>query len=80
MDRLKIYIDALRVLARTRDPNRVALVERNIENYLKGENCTNARSLERLRVAIRNEEAERREGEDWRVAKNYVRSLLRRMI
>ena len=35
MDRLKTYIDALRVLARTNDPNRVVLIERNINNYLK---------------------------------------------
>jgi hypothetical protein len=37
------------------------------------------RALERLRVAIHNEEAERREGEDWGAARDYVRSQLRRM-
>jgi hypothetical protein len=36
------------------------------------------RGLERLRVAIHNEEAERREGEDWSVARDYVRSLWHR--
>jgi hypothetical protein len=79
MDRLKTYIDALRVLAKTHDPNRVVLIERNIDNYLKTESGGKERSLERLRVAVHNEEAERREGEDWSVAKEYVRSLLRRM-
>jgi hypothetical protein len=37
------------------------------------------RALERLRKAIHYEEAERREGEDWSIAKEYVRSLLHRM-
>jgi hypothetical protein len=32
--------------------------------------------LEALRLAIHNEESERREGEDWSIAKEYVRSLL----
>ena len=38
-----------------------------------------AHALARLRRAIHYEERERREGEDWSVAKEYVRSLLRRM-
>jgi hypothetical protein len=75
MDRLKTYIDALRVLAKTHDPNRVVLIERNIDNYLKTESGGEERWLERLRVAIHNEEAERREGEDWNAARVYVRSL-----
>jgi hypothetical protein len=33
-DQLKTYIDALRVLAKTHDPNRVALIERNIDRYI----------------------------------------------
>jgi hypothetical protein len=36
-DQLKTYIDALRVLAKTHDPNRVALIERNIDRYLQME-------------------------------------------
>jgi hypothetical protein len=79
-DPLGTYIDALRVLAKTHDPNRVALIERNIDRYLKMESGGKERMLERLRIAIQNEEAERREGEDWSVARDYVRSLLRRMI
>jgi hypothetical protein len=79
MDRLRTYIDALRVLARMNDPNRVDLIKRNIDNYLKMESGAKERALERLRVAIHNEEAERREREDWSVAKEYVRSLPRRM-
>ena len=79
MDRLRTYIDALRVLARMNDPNRVDLIKRNIDNYLKMESGAKERALERLRVAIHNEEAERREREDWSVAKEYIRSLRRRM-
>ena len=80
MDRLRTYIDALRVLARMNDPNRVDLIKRNIDNYLKMESGAKERALERLRVAIHNEEeAESREREDWSVAKEYVRSLPRRM-
>ena len=78
-DPLRTYIDALRLLSRTHDPNRVVLIERNIDHYLKMESGGRERSLERLRVAIHNEEAERREGEDRSVAKEYVRSLLHRM-
>jgi len=79
MDHVKTYIDALRLLARTHDPNRVVLIERNIDRYLKMDNGERERGLERLRVAIHNEEAERREEEDWSVAREYVRSLLHRM-
>ena len=76
---LRTYMDALRVLAKTRNPNRVLLIERNIDRYLQIESGGKERGLERLRVAIHNEEAEGREGEDWSVAKEHVRSLLRRM-
>jgi hypothetical protein len=79
IDHVETYIDALRVLARTRDPNRVVLIERNMDRYLKMEGGGSERGLERLRVAIHNEEAERREGEDWSVARDYIRVLLHRM-
>ena len=75
MDRLGTYMDALRVLARTNDPNRVVLIERNINEYLKIEIGGKDRGLERLRVAIHNEAVEGRRGEDWFMAKEYVRSL-----
>jgi hypothetical protein len=79
MDPLRTYIDALRLLARTHDPNRVVLIQRNIDRYMQMEGGGKERGLERLRVAIHNEEAERREGDDWSVAKEYVRSLLHTM-
>ena len=68
-------MDALRNLARTDVPNRAELIERNVDRYLKDEIGGRQRALERLRQAIHNEEAERRGGEDWSVAKDHVRSL-----
>jgi hypothetical protein len=69
----------LRVLARSNDPNRAVLVERYIDEYLRTAPFSRAYELERLRTAIRHEAAQRREGEDWGDATEYVRSLLRRM-
>ena len=79
MDRLRTCMDALRVLARSNDPNRAVLVERYIDEYLRTETVSLSRALERLRRAIHYEEVEGREGEDWSLAKEYVRSLLHRM-
>jgi hypothetical protein len=72
-------MEALRDLARTNVPNRAELITRNVDRYLKDEIGGRQRALERLRSAIHNEETERREGEDWSDAREYVRSLLRGM-
>jgi hypothetical protein len=72
-DPLRLRIEALRVLARTNETNRT--VERNIEDYLKTAGNEKL-SLERLRDAIDREDAERRQDEDWSIAKDYVRSRL----
>ena len=69
------YMDALGNLARTDVPNRAELIKRNVDRYLKDEIGGRQRALERLHHAIHNEETERRDGEDWSVAKDYVRSL-----
>ena len=74
-DRFVTYVDALRNLARTDVPDRAELIKRNVDLYLKDEIGGRQRALERLRQAIHNEETERREREDWSVAKDYVRSL-----
>jgi hypothetical protein len=73
---LQLHIEELRVLARTNEPNRGVLIERNIEHYLNTEPGSERPALERLRDAIDHEEAERREGEDWSIAKHFVRSWL----
>ena len=72
---LQLHIEALCVLARTNQPNRAGLIERNIEDYLRAETDSEKPSLER-RDAIDHEEAEKGEGEDWSIAKDYVRSRL----
>jgi len=51
-------------------------IEKNIEEYLNAEPGSERPALERLRDAIGDEEAEKREGEDWSIAKNFVRSWL----
>jgi hypothetical protein len=79
MDRLQICMDALRVLARTNDPNRVVLIERQINDYLDAEIGGKERSLARLRKAIHDEATEGRQGEEWSIASDYVRSRLRGM-
>ena len=50
-----------------------------MDRYLKDEIGGRQRALERLRQAIHNEETEQREGEDWSVAKDYVRLLMHGM-
>jgi hypothetical protein len=76
MDRLQSCIEALRVLSQTHDPKRAVLVERNIDEYLKTETGSLRLSLQRLRDAINWQKAAKRQGEDWSIAKDYVRSLL----
>jgi hypothetical protein len=76
MDRLGMCVDALRVLARSSDPDRAVLVEGHIDAYLTTETGSVWQALERLCKGIRDEQAEGREGEDWSVAKRYIRSAL----
>jgi hypothetical protein len=73
---VQLHIKALRVLARTNQSNRGLLIERNINDYL-AEAGSERSSLERLRDAIDHEEAEKRQGEDWSIARDYVGSWLR---
>ena len=75
-DLVQLHIEELRVLVRTNQSNRADLIERNIEDYLRTEHGSERLSLERLRDAIDREEAEKRQNEDWGLAKGYVRTLL----
>jgi hypothetical protein len=70
---------SLRILAQTREPGRSVFIERPIDEYLRADPFSLAHALERLRRAIHHEEAQKREGEDWTAAKEYVRTLLHRM-
>ena len=74
MDRLGTCMDA-----RSNDPDRAALVEGHIDAYLTTETVSVWHAVERLGKAIHDEHAEQREGEDWGLAKDYVRSVLHRM-
>jgi hypothetical protein len=76
MDRLGMCMDELRVLARSNDPDRAVLVEAYIDTYLTTETVSVWQALERLCKGIRDEQAKGREGEDWSVAKGYIRSML----
>jgi hypothetical protein len=79
MHRLGPCLTALRVLALSKGLHRDVLIEKYIDEYLKTDPFSLAHALERLRRAIHYEELERRKGEDWSVAKHYVRVLLHRM-
>ena len=77
--RLGPCLTALRVLASSKGGHRDVLIERHIDDYLRADPISLAHALERLRKAIRYEQLQKRKGEDWSVAKDYVRPLLRRM-
>ena len=76
MDQLGMCMDELRVLARSNDPDRAVLVERHIDTYLTTETVSVWQALERLCKGIRDEQAKGRKGENWSIAKKYIRSVL----
>ncbi|HEV2717272.1 MAG TPA: hypothetical protein VGU64_18540 [Terriglobales bacterium] len=75
MDQLQQLVETLRVLARTNEPNRVALVEKAIDEYLNDKAGIVRLSLERLCDAIEREEAAKRRGEDWSIARGVAAML-----
>jgi hypothetical protein len=79
VDPLQQLVETLRVLARTNEPNRVVLIEEAINEYLNDKGGIVRLSLERLCNVIDREEGEKRPTEDWSIAKDYVRSRLRRL-
>jgi hypothetical protein len=79
MDELQQLVVTLRVLARTHEPNRLALVEEAIDEYLNDKAGIVRLSLERLWNAIEREEAKKRRGEDWSIAREDIHSRLRRL-
>ena len=79
MDRLKVFMDVLRRLAKeTEDPNCVVLAEREIHDYLQNEIDALRAALERLGKAI-DEEARKGQGEDWSLMVGYVQSCLEKL-
>jgi hypothetical protein len=79
VDPLKQLVETLRLLAQTNDPNRVVLIEKAINEYLNDKAGIVRLSLQRLCDAIDREEAEKRRGENWSIAGDYVHSRLRRL-
>jgi hypothetical protein len=79
MHRLGPCLTALRALAQSQGLQRDILIEKHIDEYLKTDPFSLTHALERLRRAIHYEEIQRRHGEDWSVANNYVRLLLHRI-
>jgi len=79
MHRLGPCLTALRLLAHSKGLRRDILIEKNIDEYLRTDPFSLTHALERLRRAIHYEELEKRQGEDWSAAKNYVRLVLHRM-
>jgi hypothetical protein len=77
--RLRPCLNTLRVLASSENPHRQRLIEREVDRYLERDPLSFARGLERLRVAIHDERAKRCQGEDWSLAEDYVRQLLRKI-
>jgi hypothetical protein len=79
VDPLQQLVKTLRVLARTNEPNRVVLIEKAVNEYLNDKAGIVRLSLQRLCNAIDHEEAKKRPLEDWSIARDYVRSRLRRL-
>jgi hypothetical protein len=57
----------------------VVLIEEAINEYLNDKAGIVRLSLQRLCDAIDREEAEKRRGEDWSIARDYVHSRLQRL-
>ena len=77
--RLRTYMDALRVLAKSNDLNQVILVERNIDEFLQTNAEQLAHALERLRNAIQCGGGGKSFKRRWSTARDYVRRLLHKM-
>ena len=79
MDRLRACMEVLRRLAKEpEDPDCVILAEQAINDYLKNEIDALKVALTRVGEAI-DEEAGKRQGEDWSVMTGYVQSCLEKL-
>jgi hypothetical protein len=64
---------------RSRNPDLVGVIERRIDEFALSEIPEERVALERLAQVIAMREARKRQGEDWTIANEYVRSLLQRL-
>jgi hypothetical protein len=61
------------------NPDLVTAIERRIDEFALGQIPAERIALERVAQVIEMLEARKRQGEDWTIAKEYVRSLLQRL-
>jgi hypothetical protein len=79
MDRLRACMEVLRRLAKEpENPDCVILAEQAINDYLKNEIDALKVALTRVGEAI-DEEAGKRQGEDWSVMIGYVQSCIEKL-
>jgi len=79
MNRLRLCMEMLRRLAKEpENPDCVILAEQAINDYLRNEIDALKAALEQVGEAI-DEEAAKRQGEDWSVMIGYVQSCLEKL-
>jgi len=79
MNRLRLCMEVLRQLAKEpENPDCVILAEQAINDYLRNEIDALKAALEQVGEAI-DEEAGKRQGEDWSVMIGYVQSCLEKL-
>jgi len=79
MNRLRLCMEVLRRLAKEpENPDCVILAEQAINDYLRNEIDALKAALEQVGEAI-DEEAGKRQGEDWSVMIGYVQSCLEKL-
>jgi len=64
---------------RSSNPDLATVIERRIDEFALNEVPEERGALKRLGQVIDMQEARRRQGEDWTIAKEYVRSLVQRL-
>ena len=80
MNRLRLCMEVLRRLAKEPEsPDCVILAEQAINDYLRNEIDALKAALEQVGEAI-DEEAGKRQGEDWSVMIGYVQSCLEKLL
>jgi hypothetical protein len=64
---------------RSHNPDTVTIIERRIDEFALDEVPEERPALKRLGQVIEMQEARGGQGEDWTIAKEYVRSLLQKL-
>jgi hypothetical protein len=81
IDRLRACIEGLRVFSmRSRNSDLVSAIEKRIDEFALGEVPRERIALERIAQVIEMLAARKLPGEDWTIAKEYVHSLLQKLV